>query len=310
MWLLLPVMASGQTILSASAALPDAPEPQIQRAAQTESSADSSQQAITSSSLSLSGVSSTAVITSRCRGTHNIPATATDDVEAAAALGTAGAVVSTRPAQACTQQVNPFQRFLSTSLPHPMSGGQKFKLAVKDVIDPFNLITVVGISAIDVGQNSHSPYGPGMRGFGWNAGVSFSQDMTGEFFGTFLIPAIMRQDPHYHRMPHSSIPMRACHAIIQTFVTQGDNGRPMFNWANLPGFLIEDEISNLYVPGRHTNMQSTTARVTIGLATVPIGNFITEFLPDVAKRVNFHVVFLQRIVNQVSRQEGGGPGSQ
>ncbi len=42
-------------------------------------------------------------------------------------------------------------------------------------------------------------------------------------------------------------------------------------------------------------------RYGIGLATAPIDNFITEFAPSIANRIHIHVVFVQRIVNQVAR---------
>jgi hypothetical protein len=43
------------------------------------------------------------------------------------------------------------------------------------------------------------------------------------------------------------------------------------------------------------------------LATDPIGNLITEFVPDLARHVNVHVVFVQRVIDQVAREEGVGP---
>ena len=55
-------------------------------------------------------------------------------------------------------------------------------------------------------------------------GVSYTQDITGEFFGTFLIPSIVHQDPHYHRMPDASMKRRIAHALYQVVWTQGDNG--------------------------------------------------------------------------------------
>jgi hypothetical protein len=42
------------------------------------------------------------------------------------------------------------------------------------------------------------------------------------------------------------------------------------------------------------------------LATAPIGNFITEFLPDVAKHIHVQVVIVQRIINQVANKESNG----
>ena len=127
---------------------------------------------------------------------------------------------------------------------------------------------------------------------------SYTQDMTGEFFGTFLIPSIVHQDPHYHRMPHATIKRRIFHAIYQVVWTQGDNGKGMLNYADLVGFAIDDEISNLYVPGRQTNLPATAERYAIGLAIAPTDNFITEFLPDVASHIHVQIVLVQRIINQ------------
>ena len=127
--------------------------------------------------------------------------------------------------------------------------------------------------------------------------------MTGEFFGTFLIPSLVHQDPHYHRMPDATITRRIAHAIYQVVWTQGDDGSGMLNYANLVGFAIDDEIGNLYVPGQQTDLPASASRYAIGLAIAPIDNFITEFLPDVARRIHVRVVLVQRIINQVATTE-------
>ncbi len=43
----------------------------------------------------------------------------------------------------------------------------------------------------------------------------------------------------------------------------------------------------------------------MGWASAPVGNYVTEFFPDVARRINLKVVFLQRIVNRVAIENGG-----
>jgi hypothetical protein len=197
--------------------------------------------------------------------------------------------------------VNWYARFLTGPQVNPFTPRDKARLAAHNLLDPFNLITIAGEAGISVGANSHSGYGPGMRGYGRYVGVSFTQDMTGEFFDTFLIPTLAHQDPHYHRMPHASIRRRALHAAAQVVWTQGDNGKGMLNYGDLAGFAIEDEISNLYVPGQATRASATTTRYAVGLATAPVDNFIIEFLPDVARHIRVQVVILQRIINQVAR---------
>jgi len=74
----------------------------------------------------------------------------------------------------------------------------------------------------------------------------------------------------------------------------------MLNYSTLLTYPISAEISNLYVPGVAVNGPSTVKRVAIGLATNPVDDLITEFLPDFAKRVHVRVIFVQHILNNVA----------
>lgn len=201
---------------------------------------------------------------------------------------------------------NWFERFLTGPEVKPLTPREKARLAARNVMNPFNALTILGDAAISVGADSHMAYGPGMKGFGKYVGVSYTQDITGEFFSTFLIPSIVHQDPHYHRMPNASIPRRIGHAITQVVWTQGDDGKGMFNYGDVVGAAIQDGVNNLYVPGRETNLSASASRYAIGLATAPIDNFVSEFLPDVARHIHVQVVVIQRIINHVAQADGGG----
>jgi len=222
------------------------------------------------------------------------------------ALARYESATQTPPCPTFLPLTNWYDRFLNGPEVKPLTPAEKARLAARNVVDPFNLITILGDAGITIGSDAKTPYGPGMPGFARYVGVSFTQDITGEFICTFLIPSVMHQDPHYHRMPNASIPRRVAHAITQIGWTQGDNGKGMLNYADLVGAAASDEINNLYVPGRHTNLPATAARYSIGLATAPIDNFVTEFLPDVARHIHVQVVVIQRIINQVAKTEGGG----
>jgi len=229
--------------------------------------------------------------------------TPTDRKEESGALG--DAALASRP---CKPSLAPnwFERFLTGPEVKPLTPQEKARLAVRNVINPFNGLTILGDAAISVAADSHSQYGPGMEGFGKYVGVSYTQDITGEFFSTFLIPSLVHQDPHYHRMPNATIPRRVRHAITQIVWTQGDNGKGMLNYADIVGAAIQDGINNLYVPGRETNMEASASRYGIGLATAPIDNFVSEFLPDVARHIHVQVVIIQRVINHVASSDGAG----
>jgi len=268
---------------SSELSLPDAPQPQKSTPVATPASAP-------------------------CPAAHGVkPTAATTGTSSVAGIAPAVAngQPDTQPAHCHPgQTINWYMRFTNGPQVKPMTPSEKRWLATRNVVDPFNAITILGSSAIAVGANAHSAYGPGMTGFGRYVGVSYSQDATLEFFSTFLIPSIVHQDPHYHRIPNASIPRRISHAIVQVEWTLGDNGKGMVNYADLVGFAIENEIGNLYVPGQKTNLTASAERYGISLGTAPIENFVTEFMPDVARRLHLRVVLFQWIINQVGKTNG------
>lgn len=203
----------------------------------------------------------------------------------------------------CSELLNPYQRFLNTSVVIPLTSKQKGYLALHNLTTPANLLTIVALSGFTIAIDSDTAYGPGLKGFGKNTGVSLLQDTTGEFFGAYLIPSLVHQDPRYFRMPKASIPRRIGHAISRSFVANSDEGKLMPNYANLFTYPINAELSNLYVPGIHSDAPSTVKRIVTGLATDPANNLITEFLPDVARHVSVRIIFVQRILNQVASQQ-------
>ena len=196
--------------------------------------------------------------------------------------------------------INWYDRFVTGPNVMRFSPEQKFRLAVTNIVNPFNLGTIVGEAGIEVAANSHSPYGPGVYGWAKLSGTNLTQDMTDQFFGTFLIPSITHTDPHYHRRPDFSIPHRVWHCIDQVVWQRDDNGGHTFNYSQIVAPVFDIGISNLYVPGLQTRFSADAERYVVGLATAPIDNFIIEFVPSIASRIHTHVVFVQRIVNQVA----------
>jgi hypothetical protein len=202
--------------------------------------------------------------------------------------------------RAICQEQDPLQFIVEPGNIKPLTPSQKAILAGRGVIDPFNLITIVGFSGVSVAANAHSAYGPGFHGWGLLIGYSLVEDIQGETTGTFLIPVIAHEDPRYHRLPGHPFAQRLLHAIGHTVVSQGDDGHIMPNYATLINYPLSAEISNLYVPGVATNAPSTFKRVAVGYATDPVGAIVAEFLPDVAKRIHIHILFAQQILNQIA----------
>jgi len=274
--------------------LPDAPSPNLPVADPEESASDTPQEGQKQTSPGFPPVSPIPRPLPPAPGEHpSIPSMP---------LPCQAGVSTSSPANiSCGQKVNYFQRFVDTGI-HPLTPRQKAILALRNTTDPYNFATIGFISALSVASDPDSPYGPGVPGFGRNFGVAYCETAVGEFFGTFLIPSIVHQDPHYHRMPNAPYMRRIGHAISQVVWAQSDYGVGMPNYSNLATTLIGDGLGNLYVPGRQKSWAAAASRYGTAIATDPIDNFITEFLPDVARRVNVHIVLVQQIVNQVTKQ--------
>lgn len=197
------------------------------------------------------------------------------------------------------REENPVQSVVSSKAVRPLTPKQKGLLAVRDFDDPFNLITIAGYSGFAVAANAHSAFGPGVKGWGRLTGYSLVEDAQGEFFGTFAIPSLVHEDPRYHRMPKASIQRRILHAVAHTYVSAHDDGSPMPNYSTLLTYPISAELANLYVPGIQTAGRSTARRIATGIATDPAGTIVAEFLPDLARHIHVHVIFVQEILNEV-----------
>jgi hypothetical protein len=200
-----------------------------------------------------------------------------------------------------------FSDYLRQNAIHIFTPGELGRMAVRGVVDPFNLLTIVGTSAVSVATDAHSRYGPGVLGVAKLSGTSLTEDMTNAFVETFLIPSIDHQDPRFRRMPNASMKRRILHCIYQTVWTDSDTGKGMFNYSTVLGDVIDEGVDASYVPFQRTGWGPGASRVAVNLVTTPLGNFVTEFVPDLARHVNFNVVFVQRIINRVAIEESGTP---
>jgi len=205
----------------------------------------------------------------------------------------------------CVELIYPYQRFLTTNVIVPLTWQQKGYAALHNLADPENFGTIVGISAISVAADSHSSYGPGLKGFGKSVGVSYLQDTTAQFFGVFAIPVLVHQDPRYLRMPHAPLTKRILYSVSRTVIARHDDGSPMPNYTTLLNYPIGAVLSNQYVPGIDSSAASTVERIFTGYALDPVNNLLTEFLPDVASRVHVRIIFVQRILNNIASGNNG-----
>jgi hypothetical protein len=169
----------------------------------------------------------------------------------------------------------------------PLTGKQKFDLALHSAIDPFYIgwAFVVGGGWGEV-VDSNKGYGWGDQGYFERVGANYADNVDGAVIGNALLPAMLHQDPRYFRVGTGSFGHRFLHAALSTVVCKGDNGNTQANVSNVLGNFIAGGISNLYYPKDERGAKLTAENGTSVTLFGALGGQFLEFGPDINRLVH------------------------
>ena len=172
----------------------------------------------------------------------------------------------------------------------PMTPREKFVEWAKGTYDPRG----IGLYAFESATLEYSSsdgfcgYGKGWGGYGKCFGATELDANISSFFGDFLFPVIMHQDPRYFRLGQGSFGKRVGYAISRVFVTHADSGRTVFFTSALSGSVLGAAASNLYYPVQDRGFGPTLSRMGLDLGNTALFNAAAEFWPDIKQRL-YHV---------------------
>ena len=133
------------------------------------------------------------------------------------------------------------------------------------------------------GQNRG--FGGGVEGYGERYGATLADSESAVFFGKFLLPVMLRQDPRYFRMREGSVTRRAFYAMSRIVVTRNDDGSSGFNTSHVLGRFISKAIANSYYPQRDRGFNHTLVNTGNGLVSDVETNLFREFWPDLREKI-------------------------
>ena len=171
--------------------------------------------------------------------------------------------------------------FYVTYDPHPVSLGarQKFELAWKSTVDPFNFAITGAIAGIQQADDRFRGYGQGAQGYGKRYGAGFADGAIGTFIGSAILPTLLKQDPRYFYKGTGTKRSRFLYALANSVICKGDNGRWQANYSGILGSLAAGGISNLYYPASDRNGASLTfENALIGIGATGAANVFQEFV--------------------------------
>lgn len=171
----------------------------------------------------------------------------------------------------------------------PLTPHQKFVMWARGAYDPLGLAGDAVKAALEHSpQGGFCDYGSGLPGYGKCFGSALLDANVSSFFGDYLFPVWLHQDPRYFRLGRGSIPLRLLYAVSRVFITRTDSGGSAFASASLMGTLLAGVTSNFYYPRQDRGVNLTLSRMEWDLGGTAIFNIEAEFWPDIehaAKRI-------------------------
>ena len=157
---------------------------------------------------------------------------------------------------------------------------QKFQLAFRGAIDPFQFFTAAVGAGISQVENNYEEYGQGVEGYAKRFGAGYLDNFDGVILGNALFPVLFHEDPRYFRKGTGHVSSRFLYAIASTVRCKTDAGNWAPNYGNLLGNLAAGGISNLYYPDSERGATLTVQRAIVVSAYGAIGALAYEFWPD------------------------------
>lgn len=168
----------------------------------------------------------------------------------------------------------------------PLSVAEKFKIARSDSFDWPNFLLLAGYALqaqVAAGGFLHSG---GLNGFGRYYSRSLADQVSGSYITEAILPSLLHEDPRYFRLGKGHTFFRAYNATSRVFVTKRDDGSTGFYISEIVGNVAVTAIGNLYYPDSRS-FPASAERYGMSLGNDMISNLLTEFWPDIKRKVPF-----------------------
>jgi hypothetical protein len=167
----------------------------------------------------------------------------------------------------------------------PLTAAQKWRLAWRETIDPFNIGNALMTAAFSQQDNRTPQYGEGWANYGKRFAAAVGDFGTQSFLSAGVFATLLHQDPRYFRKgPSAGIMPRALYSVSRLFVCRNDAGRQVFNASNLLGMSLGIAASNAYYPSASRTGTVMAGRIETSMLGGVTGNLLSEFWPDIQRK--------------------------
>ncbi len=168
----------------------------------------------------------------------------------------------------------------------PLTTAEKYRIARSDSFDWPNYFLLAGFalqSQVAAGGFSHNG---GFTGFTQYYARAFGDQIIGSYVTEAILPSLLHEDPRYFRLGAGSFWRRLYYASSRLLVTRDDSGRSRFNVSEIAGNAAVVAITSSYYPDSRSPSEAAE-RFGMALGNDAISNLMTEFWPDIKRRLRF-----------------------
>jgi len=187
------------------------------------------------------------------------------------------------------------------------TGAEKFHAFVEEARSPLTLGAITINVRMMREQEEH--LAPGMQSsFTSLYRTAALQKESSVFFGKYLYPMLLRQDPRYHPSTSDSVMGRATYAASRVLITRNDSGKRTLNTSYLLGVLTSAAVATAYRPYWARSASTTFKDVGSTIGGDAGINILHEFWPGIRQALKRHSPKFvsrieERITNDPTRKE-------
>jgi hypothetical protein len=191
----------------------------------------------------------------------------------------------------------------------PLSSKEKFELFVSKTVAAPQILSSAAAAGISEARGTLSGYGQGGEGFGKRFGAFWATGASSQFFGTFVLPSALHEDPRFFVRLDGGWQGRVGHALRRVVEIRTDTGGKKFNLPGTLGPLLAEALANTYLPDNERTTSKTFQRYGIRIGFGAANNLLKEYWPSIFKSLRLDKVApgLQPDTTQQPAPTGGPP---
>jgi hypothetical protein len=188
----------------------------------------------------------------------------------------------------------------------PLTRQEKLDHFVRRTYAPYTFVSA-GLNTAYSGVTSDFRYCCGADAWGKQYAATVADTEARYFFGNFLFPTLLGQDPRYLPKRKGSIVNRLWYAASRVIITRNDEGHSTFNSSEILAVGFSQALCNAYYPERDRTWGRTSSRIFGTLQGDAGGYLLKEFMPDIKRIFKAHA---PRQLQSLAEKLPGGEDSQ